>query len=62
MRKYSHVLTPGTYVGSAARKTDDEPFEEKMERLVGELRDQLNTTETLKLEIQKNLGALGYGI
>lgn len=58
--KYNHVLTPGTYVGSAARKADDEPFEDKMERLVAELSDQLAASDTLTAEIRKNLGALGY--
>ncbi len=60
IRKYSHVLTPGTYVGSAARKADDEPFEERMERLVGEMSDQLATSDTLTAEIRKNLGVFGY--
>lgn len=60
IRKYSHVLTPGTYVGSAARKADSEPFDEKMERLVGDLSDQLAASDILTAEIKKNLGALGY--
>lgn len=60
IRKYNHTLTPGTYVGSAVRKIDDEPFEEKMERLVGELGDQLAASNALTAEIKKNLGALGY--
>ena len=58
--KYNHVLTPGTYVGSAARTSDDEPLAEKMERLVGELSDQISASESLEAEIKKNLGALGY--
>jgi type I restriction enzyme M protein len=60
IRKYGYVLTPGTYVGTAARKSDDEPFEEKMDRLVGELSDQLAASDTLTIEIKRNLGALGY--
>lgn len=60
IRKFDYVLTPGTYVGSAARKLDDEPFEDKMERLVGELSDQLAASEVLTAEIKKNLRALGY--
>lgn len=60
IRKYNHALNPGTYVGSAARKADAEPFDEKMGRLVGELSDQLATSELLTAEIRKNLGALGY--
>jgi type I restriction enzyme M protein len=60
IRKYHHVLTPGSYVGSAARKADDEPFEKKMERLVGELSDQVAASDILTIEIRKNLGAIGY--
>ena len=60
IRKFDHVLTPGTYVGSASGKVDAEPFQEKMERLVGELNDQLAAAEVLTGEIKKNLGALGY--
>jgi type I restriction enzyme M protein len=60
IRKFNHVLMPGTYVGSAARKPDDEPFEEKMTRLVAELSDQIAASETLTKEIRQNLGALGY--
>ncbi|MDF2369927.1 MAG: class I SAM-dependent DNA methyltransferase [Rhizobiaceae bacterium] len=60
IRKYSHVLTPGSYVGSAARKADNEPFEDKMKRLVSEFSDQLVASETLSKKIKSNLGALGY--
>jgi type I restriction enzyme M protein len=61
IRKYSYVLTPGTYVGSAARKVDNEAFEDKVERLVSELSDQLAAGDVLTGEIKANLGALGYG-
>jgi type I restriction enzyme M protein len=62
IRKYEYVLTPGTYVGSAARKADVEPFEKKMERLVEELGQQLQTSDQLTGEIRRNLGALGYDL
>ncbi len=62
IRKYNHILTPRTYAGRAARKADNEPFDEKMERLVGELSDQLAASDTLAVEIRKNLGVLGYGL
>lgn len=62
IRKYDHVLTPGTYVGSAVRKVDVEPFEEKMVRLASELNDLLAASNVLTGEIRKNLEALGYGI
>ncbi|MBY5424837.1 type I restriction-modification system subunit M [Rhizobium leguminosarum] len=60
IRKYNHVLSPGTYVGTAARKADDEPFNEKMIRLVAELTEQLAASDDLTSDIRKNLGALGY--
>ena len=31
--RHGYVLTPGRYVGAAAVEEDDEPFEEKMQRL-----------------------------
>ena len=37
IRKHGHVLTPGRYVGAAEVEEDDEPFEEKMERLAATL-------------------------
>lgn len=58
--KFNHVLTPGTYVGTAARKADDEPFEEKLPRLVGQLGEQIASSDALTAKIRKNLGALGY--
>lgn len=61
IRKFNHVLTPGTYVGSAARKVDNEPFEEKMERLVSDLRSLQARGLALDENINANLKALGYG-
>ena len=60
IRKFNYVLTPGTYVGSAAKKADSEPFDDKMERLLGELSDEIAAADTLIAEVRKNLGALGY--
>ena len=38
IRGHDYVLTPGRYVGAADVEDDDEPFEEKMERLTATLR------------------------
>lgn len=38
--KNDYVLTPGRYVGLAERKDDGEPYEVKMKRLTGELKEQ----------------------
>ena len=60
IRKNGHVLTPGRYVGAAAKDEDDEPFEEKMGRLTKDLSEQFAEGRRLEDEIRKNLGMLGY--
>ncbi len=61
IRHHSHLLTPGRYVGAADLEDDDESFEEKMERLTPELREQ--TKHSIKLDklIWANLEDIGYG-
>ena len=61
IRKRGHVLTPGRYVGAEAAEVDDEPFDEKMQRLAKTLKQQ--QTEAVKLDaaIASNLKELGYG-
>jgi type I restriction enzyme M protein len=54
------VLTPGRYVGAAAAEGDDEPFDDKMRRLVGKLREQRAEARRLDAVIAANLKALGY--
>jgi type I restriction enzyme M protein len=58
LRKHSHILTPGRYVGAEAAEEDNEPFEEKMRRLTAILCEQFKESEKLKTEIQKNLASL----
>ena len=60
IRKHGYVLTPGRYVGAEAAEDDGEPFEEKMKRLVAQLREQ--QTEALRLDaaIARNLQELGF--
>ena len=60
IRKNGHVLTPGHYVGAAAKDDDDEPFEEKMARLTKELSAQLAEGRRLEEEMLKNFRVLGY--
>ena len=60
IRKHGHVLTPGRYVGAEAQEDDDEPFEEKMKRLVTQLREQQAEAAKLDAAIAKNLKELGY--
>ena len=61
IRKHSHVLTPGRYVGAEAAEDDGEPFEEKMKRLTATLRDQQAGAAKLDAVISGNLKELGYG-
>ena len=60
IRKHGHILTPGRYVGIPEEEEDDEPFEEKMERLTKELAKQFKRSAELEQEIRKNLSELGY--
>jgi type I restriction enzyme M protein len=61
IRQHGHVLTPGRYVGAEAAEDDDEPFPEKMQRLVGDLGKQFTEGARLEQAIRENLRKLGYG-
>jgi type I restriction enzyme M protein len=61
IRKHSHVLTPGRFVGAEAAKDDDEPFEERMKRLTATLREQRAEGAKLDAAIAASLKELGYG-
>jgi len=61
LRKHSHVLTPGRYVGAEVQEDDGEPFEEKMQRLTATLRQQQAEAAKLDAAIAANLKELGYG-
>ncbi len=61
VRKHSHMLTPGRYVGAEAQEDDGELFEEKMKRLVVQLREQQTEAAKLDAAIAANLKELGYG-
>ena len=58
---HGFVLTPGRYVGAEAAEEDDEPFEEKMARLVAKLREQQAEGARLDAEIAANLMGFGRG-
>ena len=60
VRKHEHILTPGRYVGAEEVEDDGEPFEEKMQRLTGELSGQFARSEELEGAIRMNLTGLGY--
>jgi type I restriction enzyme M protein len=60
IRNHSHVLTPGRYVGAGAAEEDDEPFDEKMRRLVATLRHEQAEAARLDAAIDTRLRELGY--
>ena len=60
VRKHGYVLTPGRYVGAAEQEEDDEPFDQKMQRLVAQLRKQQAEAAKLDVAIAANLKELGY--
>jgi len=60
IRNHGHVLTPGRYVGAEAIVDDDEPFDEKMKRLTGTLKEQCAESARLDKAIWANLKELGY--
>ena len=60
IRKNSYVLTPGRYVGIEEGEEDDKEFEEKMQRLVSDLKQQMEEGARLDDEIKKNLERIGF--
>ena len=61
IRNYDYVLTPGLYVGVEVPKDDGEPFDDKMKRLIVQLREQQREATKLEDAITTNLKELGYG-
>lgn len=60
VEKHDFVLTPGRYVGAADQVEDSEPFDEKMARLTGTLKEQFEKSAVLEDQIKANLAGLGY--
>ncbi len=60
--RQDYILTPGRYVGIEAAAEDDEPFDDKMKRLTGELAALFEKSHTLEQQIREKLGAIGYEI
>ena len=58
VRRHGHVLTPGRYLGVEPQEDDEEPFEDKMKRLVAELREQQVEGAGIDAAITDNLEAL----
>ena len=56
--KHDFVLTPGRYVGVEEREADDEPIDEKIERLTKELFAEFDRGRELEEEVRRRLEAL----
>ena len=52
---HGYALTPGGYVGSPESDENEEPFEEKMPRLVAELERQFVEGRELEAAIRRNV-------
>ncbi len=55
---HGYILTPGRYVGAEQVEDEDEPFEEKMQRLTVRLDEQFAKSEKLEKTIKQNLARL----
>ena len=62
IRKHSHVLTPGRYVGAEDVEEDAEPFDDKMKRLTATFHEQTREAAKLDAAIAANLKELGFGM
>ena len=60
VNKHDGILTPGRYVGWEEPEEDDEPFEQKMERLVAQLHEQQAESAKLDARIADNMKTLGF--
>ncbi len=61
IRRHSHILTPGRYVGAEPQPDDGEPFAEKMQRLTAQWQEQQVEAARLDVAIEANLQSLGFG-
>ena len=60
VRTHGFMLVPGRYVGAEVADDDGEPFEEKMDRLAAEWREQLAASQVIDAQIAQQLGRLGF--
>lgn len=58
IEKHDFVLTPGRYVGAEEAEVDDEPIDEKIERLTSELFAEFERGRGLEDEVRARLGRI----
>jgi len=60
IEKQDYILTPGRYVGIEEQEDDGEPFEDKMKRLTGELKELFEKSHVLENDIESHLLKIGF--
>ena len=60
IEKNNWVLTPGRYVGIPEEEDDGIPFEEKMNKLVKELKINMEEGKVLDEKIKESLKEVGF--
>ena len=55
-----YIVTPGRYVGVKENREDEEPFDQKMERVSAELRQKFQKSNELENKIEKSLQEVGF--
>lgn len=58
IREHGHVLTPGRYVGAAATEEDDEPIQDKIDRLTEDLFTHFDESARLETIVREQLGRI----
>ena len=61
VRKHSHFLTPGRYVGAVTQEDNNEAFEDTMAHLTKKLTEQMAEARRLDALISENLEMTGIG-
>jgi type I restriction enzyme M protein len=59
IQKHKYVLTPGRYVGIPDEEDDGIPFQEKVDTLTSQLREQMEQAQVLDKEIKEQLAKVG---
>ena len=62
IKNNNYVLTPGRYVCMIDGEEDNEEFEDKMQKLISELKQQMAESAKLDEEIKKNLERIGFDL
>ena len=62
VEKNDFILTPGRYVGIKEEEEDTEPFEDKMERLTTQLKENFQKSKELEEQIKENMKTFGFDL